>query len=55
MKIPSYTDSFQLKRVVLIYRRRCTSKLIKTICCQRPQYSMDNVSKMLLLMNALDY
>ncbi|KAM9344539.1 heparan-alpha-glucosaminide N-acetyltransferase [Symphorus nematophorus] len=25
-----------------IYRRHCTSKLIKTICCQDPQYSVDN-------------
>ncbi|XP_039638979.1 heparan-alpha-glucosaminide N-acetyltransferase isoform X2 [Perca fluviatilis] len=25
-----------------IYRRRCTSKCIRTICCQGPQYSVDN-------------
>lgn len=28
------------------HRRRCTSKCIKTICCQSLQYSVDNVSKM---------
>ncbi|KAG7512437.1 heparan-alpha-glucosaminide N-acetyltransferase-like [Solea senegalensis] len=25
-----------------IYRRRCTSNFIKTICCQSPQHSVDN-------------
>ncbi|KAA8577664.1 hypothetical protein FQN60_003418 [Etheostoma spectabile] len=25
-----------------IYRRRCTSKCIRTICCQGPEYSVDN-------------
>ncbi|XP_068182833.1 heparan-alpha-glucosaminide N-acetyltransferase [Antennarius striatus] len=25
-----------------IYRRRCTSNLLKTLCCRRPQYSLDN-------------
>ncbi|XP_068424672.1 heparan-alpha-glucosaminide N-acetyltransferase [Clinocottus analis] len=25
-----------------IYRRRCTSKCIKTMCCQGPEYSVDN-------------
>ncbi|XP_018536506.1 heparan-alpha-glucosaminide N-acetyltransferase [Lates calcarifer] len=25
-----------------IYRRRCTSNFIKTICCQGPRYSVDN-------------
>ncbi|XP_059215070.1 heparan-alpha-glucosaminide N-acetyltransferase [Centropristis striata] len=28
--------------VPYIYRWRCTSKCIKTICCQGPQYSVDN-------------
>ncbi|XP_028279349.1 heparan-alpha-glucosaminide N-acetyltransferase [Parambassis ranga] len=28
--------------VPYIYRRRCTSKCIKTICCQAPEYSVDN-------------
>ncbi|XP_034538238.1 heparan-alpha-glucosaminide N-acetyltransferase [Notolabrus celidotus] len=26
-----------------IYRRGCTSKCVKTICCQDPQYPLDNV------------
>ncbi|XP_029927000.1 heparan-alpha-glucosaminide N-acetyltransferase isoform X1 [Myripristis murdjan] len=28
--------------VPYIHRRRCTSKFIKTICCQGPQYSVDD-------------
>lgn len=37
-----------------IYRKRSTSKFMRTICCQAPRYSLDNVSKMLPPMNALD-